>query len=421
MSGRRLVALALLSLGLPACGPGKSTLAPIPIAPEDGPRASISVSYSGGLIDRSVDVFYSTDRNAYVVVGHLGGDGVISILHPSDARERALVSGKKSQSLRFNAPYDGAPSLFSYAVSPFRSIGALTDSYDGRGHGYVFIIASDTPFDFRRISYGLEFDVIEVEDYQESSDPRLAIYRFAQGIVGWRMNCSYCAALPKPFTLKFANNFTTRARTSYGVRAWDCSLLAGLGLGYSSYWNLWDYGLAGRHGLESRCGHAGRYAYYDHRTNWYFGSPITPHTPVATNPKVPTPRPPTTRPLRPWDRRKDESGRSADVARGPQRNGASPATRSASRGFPDAGTRGRGTVTSSDRDGSTRPSRTWDSHPSGAASERSASSPQTRTSSPSSPGSPSGTHARETTPRSEPATRSEPARSESPRRDPPSP
>lgn len=436
MSGRRVLGWSAFSLCVAACTPQGATLGPRPITPEDGPNASVRVSYTGGLIQRELQVFYHTDKNAFVVVGHLGGDGTIRILSPSSPLERGVIAGKKVHSLNVVTQFDGAPSLFSQAVSPFRNFGALSDSYDGRGHGFVFMIASAYPFNLGSISEGDEFAVVEVEDYYDASDPRVAINLLARLL-----------ARGKPFTLKFANNFTTRPYSSYASRAWDCMTLQTLGFGYSAYWNMWGTSRLPYFGRnrDAYCDGSSRYAFNDLRRNWYFFNPVAGgpviNPPVVNNPRVPTgDKPPITRTLaRPWERRKEETGR--DVADAPVRDDShSRPTRNASRNFPDRETRVR-TVDASDRnDPPSRSRRAERSRPSdgdgfGASSTRTTSRPASegaRTSQPSEPRT-RETPARETParetparsePRSEPATRpaprSEPAPSGgTPKRDPP--
>ena len=84
------VSLALLALG--GCATQQGSQAPIPLKPEDGPKGSIRVGYMGGLIHRTLTAYFRTDKNAYVLVGHLGGDGLIRVLYPSDPRDPGFVA-----------------------------------------------------------------------------------------------------------------------------------------------------------------------------------------------------------------------------------------------------------------------------------------------------------------------------------------
>jgi len=229
MSGARALGFSLLVVTA-ACRATPGTQAPQPLKPEDGPKAWISVSYSGGLLNRSLDAYFQTEQYAYVMVGHLGGDGRIRVLYPESPDEPGFVRGKKYyHALSKPAYYDAIPSLFSFTMSPYRGAGARHDSYDGRGHGYVFMIASRTP-----LRYGLLYDYagwaeLEVEGYTYHHDPRYAIRDFADVLAGGAK-----------YTLKFANSMATSGYSTYAERAWDCAVLSSLGMfssgGFFSPW-----------------------------------------------------------------------------------------------------------------------------------------------------------------------------------------
>jgi hypothetical protein len=324
MSRRRLLGLSILFVGASACIPRVESAVAKPLKPEDGPKGTVHVTYSGGLLNRQGHVWFRTEQSAFITVAHLSGDGVITILYPDDPRSRGATRGKKSQAVNFNAYYDGMPSMYSFTAPPHRGFGALSDSYDGRGHGFVFMIASHYQLRFDLVSDGIMFDDIEVEDYFNSYDPRVAIREFADRLAGG-----------KPFTLKFASSYTTTALRSYADAAWDCAFLWNAGFGYASYWSWGAPTLLylGRNGRPS-CG-SSRYAFYDEPRPWYFGSPVT------ANPKIPvTPSPITPTLTRPSEgRRRGEAGRSIAIGRSPF-DRQTPATASASRRLNDPDVRG---------------------------------------------------------------------------------
>lgn len=305
MSARRVVGSALSLLVAAACAPHSGVSVPRPLAPQDGPNASIHAMYSGGLIYRTINATFSVDQMAFALVGHLGGDGVIRVLYPESPRATGVVRGKKAVRIpSFAAMYDGAPGLMSFAVSPFRSQGSRMDSYDGGGNGFIFVIASRNRFNFDEISDGFAFDDVDVANYYHAFDARLAILDFAEHVAGG------------PFTLKFANSFSTQGFTSSAARAWDCSVLAAGGYGAMfSFWNYWGGGLPsvwsmghfGRSRSHSYCGDQYAYGYGDpYRRRWYAtgptpdttttkpGLPVGPITPTLTRP----PRRPITGPGR---------------------------------------------------------------------------------------------------------------------------
>ena len=240
MSGARALGFSLLVVTA-ACRATPGTQAPQPLKPEDGPKAWISVNYSGGLLNRSLHAYFRTEQYAYVMVGHLGGDGRIRVLYPESPDEPGFVRGKTYyQALSKPAYYDAIPSLFSFTMSPYRGAGARHDSYDGRGHGYVFMIASRTP-----LKYGLLYDYagwaeLEVEGYTYHHDPRYAIRDFADVLAGGAK-----------YTLKFATSMATSAYSTYAERTWDCAVLSSLGmLSTSGFWSPW-YSSALGYGMSS--------------------------------------------------------------------------------------------------------------------------------------------------------------------------
>lgn len=223
--------LPLLALAAAACARTPGSQAPKPLKPADGPRGSIHVDYSGGLLNRNINAYFRTEANAYVLVAHLGGDGRIRVLFPETPDDGGFIRGKRLyRTSSIPAYYDAIPSLFSYRVASMRGTGARYDSYDGRGHGYVFMISSDTPLRYRMMYDYAGWAEWEVEDYDRAIDPRYAVRSFAEMLAGGAK-----------YTLKFASSGTTSAYTSYASRQWDCSFLSGLGLiGQGMWWSAWD-------------------------------------------------------------------------------------------------------------------------------------------------------------------------------------
>jgi len=285
MSTRRLLGISLTLFGLSACATQQSSQAPAPLKSEAGPKASIRVGYSGGLINRNVTAYFRTEQNAYVLVGHLGGDGVIRVLYPSDPSNPGFVNASKTfKTDMFFAQYDGIPSLFSYTMSPYRSLGSLYDSYDGRGHGYVFLIAAQRPLRSGVLEENGEWIEWDVADYTRSHDPRYAIRDFAEAI-----------ARGSEYTLKFASSFGSSHYDAYASQAWDCAMLSALGyFSYSPFWNGWSYnsmGLRSGSGFGN-CGYrsspSARYAWVHGSYNAYNNNPVViPTTP--TTPSEPAP------------------------------------------------------------------------------------------------------------------------------------
>ncbi|MEX2152729.1 MAG: hypothetical protein WD825_05270 [Gemmatimonadaceae bacterium] len=229
-SARRILGSSLLLFGAAACVPQTGIEAPKPLKPEDGPRGSIHTSYSGGIFLRSVNAVFRVQESAHVIVAHLSGDGVIRVVYPESPRQPTFVPAKKAlQTGYFDGDYDAAPSLLTFTANPFRGLGASMDSYDGRGHGFVFMIATRTPMFLGQVADRNAWLDVEIEDYYWNHDPRFAIRDFAEMI-----------ADGEPFTLKFAHSFSSQSFTTYAASAWDCAMLSSYGLGHSyGFWGTW--------------------------------------------------------------------------------------------------------------------------------------------------------------------------------------
>ncbi|HET9452635.1 MAG TPA: hypothetical protein VFO66_00020, partial [Gemmatimonadaceae bacterium] len=89
MAFRRIVPVVLVALA--ACTQRPADTAPQPLVPKAGPEANVRVEYEGGVFNRRLSALFSTKRPAYVMVGHLGGDGVVRVLFPNDGRETGLI------------------------------------------------------------------------------------------------------------------------------------------------------------------------------------------------------------------------------------------------------------------------------------------------------------------------------------------
>lgn len=280
MSASRFVVLPLALL-VAACGT-RRVEGPRPLIPERGPQASIRVGYEGGILNRSMHAFFRVEQNAYVLVGHLGGDGTIRVLYPSSPEYAGWVPARRNlRTQTVHAPHDALPSLFGYSISQFRTVGARHDSYDGRGHGFVFVIASRRP-----LAYGtLEDDSghwseWRVSDYDRTADPRYAVRDFADAIAG------------SGYTLKYAGSISATQYDYASSQYWDCALLNSLGLmGYRYMWtsmSSWYYAPTWYASSPAdRCGHRYEELRYALSGGWGPTGPTT----VIVPPTVPTRQP----------------------------------------------------------------------------------------------------------------------------------
>lgn len=282
---RYLSALVIL---LAACAQRPAETAPQPLVPKNGPEAHVRVEYEGGVFSRRLQALFSVRRPAFVMVAHLGGDGVIRVLYPEDARESGWVpGGKLYRTAVTSGDYDAAPGYWFMRPTFFRTVGARTDSYDGNGHGFVFIVASSVPLRFDRVSeYGLWND-FELASYATSSDPRAPVRTYANLI-----------APNGRYTLDFASSRSTWASSTFAQSRMDCAVLSSrFGFTPWLYSNISFHGLVGYPGMwPSTCHSAYDRAYYEYLrsrqriTSSWTGRPTTPASPAPTRPTA-SPRP----------------------------------------------------------------------------------------------------------------------------------
>ena len=256
-------------------------------APPPGPKASIYATYSGGLLNRRVDPVFRVDQAAYVMVAHLGGDGQIEVLYPRSARESGRVpGGKYFRTQSFSAYYDAAPQLYSFVTTRFRNLSAQMDSYDGAGHGFVFMIAGRYPLRFDRISeFGL-WDEFEVLNYRWTADPRESVKHFAEMIAG-----------NQAYTLKFASSLGSTNTSSYADYLFDCAFISSVGSYGLSAWNYgsipyssaWGFFARSGRGYFSGCPQFGslQYAYASSYYRPLYPSPTTGTPQIPQNPQNP--------------------------------------------------------------------------------------------------------------------------------------
>src|SRR5690348_12694676 len=115
------------------------------IADREGPGVRVRAemeSYQGG---RRVRAIFHSDDDAYLVIGHIGPDGVLRIVFPTNPHDDGFVKGGSSyRTAQFFAGYADEYAYRLRDVSLTRYASAEHDSYDG-GLGYVFVIASWRP------------------------------------------------------------------------------------------------------------------------------------------------------------------------------------------------------------------------------------------------------------------------------------
>lgn len=286
MALHRVAPIALLAIA--ACSPNRAELAPRPLVPKNGPDASVRVEYDGGTLNRRLEALFTVKRPAYVMVAHLGGDGVIRVLFPEDPRESGWIrGGRVFRTDAASADYDAAPGYWFMRPTFHRSVAARQDSYDGNGHGYVFVIASDSPLRFDRVSDASLWNEYELPGYATALDPRSLIREYADMVSpGGR------------YTLDYATRTSSYATYGYAMNRAECAMLS-TQLAMSP-WYVSTIGYSGIHSLTWSCGSS----YFDWNYHDYLRRrqiamatglpgipiPVTPTTPTTPT-EVATPMP----------------------------------------------------------------------------------------------------------------------------------
>ena len=225
------------------------------IADQEGPRISIHAELSSFASSRRVRTNFRLEDDAYVVVGHLGPDGVVRIIFPMDPSDNGLVEGGKTYRLpEISAGYyDMYRWRNSMYTGMYRSPSAQRDSYDA-GYGYVFVIAAWRPMRFDRFSDSGEWNSFEIANEVYLRDPRPAIYELATLLTGENREA---------YTVKFANYFSTNSGWSYGSSDFASSYCLGYEpLGYSIFGNSDIWGLGSFNPRRSYYGPYSGYFYY---------------------------------------------------------------------------------------------------------------------------------------------------------------
>jgi hypothetical protein len=301
-----------ITAALSACAHPGAPAAPRPVTPENGPKGTLSVDVFGGEFARQIQPRFRLDRAGYVMVGHLGGDGQIRVLYPETPQKSGWVSGNKTIRLKPTAAvWDAAPNLFSFATAPIRSFSAQMDSYDGMGHGFVFLITSRYPIDYEALMGASGYEELAVEDYEATRDPRYAVRSFADDLT------------TGPYTLKFARNShgslyanATRCSSNWGLFSYygGLSYYPWMDLGYS-YFSYPGASLmnsvawASMYGL-SRCRGGNYYAMHLPRYGYGGRTVFIPVTGTPSGPITPQLQRPTRRTFEEGQRTRILTGRS---------------------------------------------------------------------------------------------------------------
>ncbi|HEX7019231.1 MAG TPA: hypothetical protein VF159_04435 [Gemmatimonadaceae bacterium] len=187
------------------------------VADARGPAVAISASFETFSGMRRVQSWFHTDQDAYVVIGHLGEDGVVRIVFPQPGDDGFVKGGHTYYLPRIFAGFiDSYRSRFASNVRYSGLTPARNESYDG-GMGYLFAIASWRPLHTEEMQDAGGWATWELSDDEYFRDPRPAIYELASLFAGGNREA---------YTVKFARYFGT---ASY-------AMLASFNLGYNAFW-----------------------------------------------------------------------------------------------------------------------------------------------------------------------------------------
>lgn len=237
------------------------------IADEVGPGVHVRVTLDNSSGNRRVEPVFSLENDAYVVIGHLGVDGRLSIVFPSRPDDDGLVRGGQTYRVPpFFVGFSEELAANWWRYRPYRSRGYATRaaSYDG-GLGYVFVVASWRPMRLDRIASGNRWEEYTVSDIQYLYDPREAIEELGAIIAGDNREA---------YTIEYASYVSTTrsAPMSYALNSFGrCSLFDDFSIVNWGFGSLFAYSPFA-YGRSSGCS----------SSRWfprYYASGSTGHTP----------------------------------------------------------------------------------------------------------------------------------------------
>jgi hypothetical protein len=179
------------------------------VADREGPRVSVTTYLNTFSSSRRVRANFRVDDDAYVVVGHVGPDGVVRVVFPEDPKDDGFVKGDHTyQTTEFFGGFS-QDYRFRAQNALFRPYDVHRDSYDGTGLGYVFVIASWRPMRVDQFASEGTWDSFELTDDAYLRDPRPAIQELASLLAGENREA---------YTVKYARAFNTVDNSGYGAR-----------------------------------------------------------------------------------------------------------------------------------------------------------------------------------------------------------
>ncbi|HEY2164816.1 MAG TPA: hypothetical protein VGH04_12530 [Gemmatimonadaceae bacterium] len=197
---------------------------------DGGPRVSIYTEVENASGTNLVRASFHLDDDAYVLVGHIDGDGVLRITFPDTPVDNGFAHGHASyQTAQFLGGFAGQyRARFTTGMTRLNS-SALNDSYDG-GLDWVFVIASWQPMHFEKFSTGGFWDSFEINDADYMKDPRPAVYELAALLAGTNSS-SYTVRFAK---LLDTRPLSSRAQSLFAADNFGAQMCGGFGFAFSS-------------------------------------------------------------------------------------------------------------------------------------------------------------------------------------------
>lgn len=222
-----LAAAALLGACYAPQGPlpgGRGVIGVEPVA-EPAPLVRIRTESEIGTV-RHVRARLEVTRDAYVLAFNVGPDGVVQMIFPEDPEDSGFLRGGAKYSLQ--PIFTGYPtmSLTSVSYAPFTRVRTSAHARPTmRGPGYIFVLASRTPFDLQTLATAGYFDGVEAAFDYNALDPEDVIPTVAAAAVGDRERMAVRADFARYGGYdQMMSRYDGRRLYAYSPTAPDCTL-----------------------------------------------------------------------------------------------------------------------------------------------------------------------------------------------------
>ena len=222
-----LAAAALLGACYSPQGPlpgGRGVIGVEPVA-EPAPLVRIRAESEIGTV-RHVRARLEVTRDAYVLAFNVGPDGVVQMIFPEDPEDSGFLRGGAKYSLQ--PIFTGYPTMSLTSIPYARFTRVRTSAHARptmRGPGYIFVLASRTPFDLQALATEGYFDGVEAAFDYNALDPEDVIPTVAAAAVGDRGRMAVRADFARYGGYdETMSRYDGRGRYAYSPTARDCAL-----------------------------------------------------------------------------------------------------------------------------------------------------------------------------------------------------